>query len=136
MIRTKTILLILSVACICAPLPVLAQSCDIGDVIALTEEERSASDIRAECNGRITGAGSCTLTRVMRLAKDGMSEDEIRGLCRDAAGSDRQAPLSPRTATYCQTNFGVCPLTSGMPGPPGGPCYCIFPMGTATGIAR
>jgi hypothetical protein len=125
----------------CVPSLAWAATCEIADVVAMTEEGRAPAQIRAECGGRVVDGGNCTLTKVMRLAKDGMSEDEISDECTDRSTQkyrppqQQQAP-APRMGTFCQTNFGACPLTIGPPVVAGGPCYCMGPMGSAPGIAR
>lgn len=43
------------------------------------------------------------------------------------------APGSAAAQVFCTTNFGACPMASGMPG---GPCFCATPNGPIQGIAQ
>jgi hypothetical protein len=116
-----------------------AADCSIRDVIDFIDDGLSASDIRKECGPEgVIGAGNCSLSTIIRMARNGADEREIRSECRSTRSrSPRDDTIqTPRVATFCQTNFGACPLTFGPAVPINGPCYCVFPNGSAPGVGR
>src|SRR5262245_25349792 len=96
-------------------LPSLAQSsgrCEIADVVFMIKKERMKPDqVRKECGSSVRNAGSCTMTRILRLADEGMDEDDIADQCRGRR-SDVPGPgtNNPRVASICATPAGACPM--------------------------
>lgn len=115
--------------------------CDIADVVYLAQRENATREkIRAECRS-VRDARDCALTKIIRLAKDGMDEDEIAEQCRgdrtSGSGGARQSKQQdprPSFATFCATPSGSCPLM--VPMPAHAQCYCTGPWGTYYGVSR
>lgn len=112
--------------------------CDVIDVVEMLKDGLDRTQIRGECGGKVD-AGTCTLTKVVRLAKRGLSESDIEDVCSDdeprILNAPRNAPPRPRFATICDTPYASCPIVVGA-GPPGAPCWCATPFGTVYGVSR
>lgn len=101
-------------------------ACEIEDVVAMVEDEESSKDIRADCDRKVVDAGSCSLTKVIRLAEEGQDGDEIRDECASDGGDDdgTVTPPPPSRLSCCNPYTGakVCPMV--IAGPVGTVCSC------------
>ena len=120
--------------------------CEIADVVYMTQKERlNSAKIRQEC-GTLRDGGSCTLTKVMRLASERLNENQIRDECQGGRSSrippqqqqqqqqQLPPPVLPRPASVCMTPFGSCPMMVALM--PGSSCYCATPRGQFWGTAQ
>ena len=116
--------------------------CDIIDVIDLVKDGESRTSIRRECGSAVDDAPGCSLTKVMRYAKDRFSEKQISRRCKTASGQQRtrglqvpaQRRAAPQIARFCTTPLGACPMIVAIPS--GSRCHCTMPYGPVFGIAR
>ncbi len=107
-------------------------ACDVEDVVEMVEDDLSRSEIRKECDRKVNVDG-CSLTKTMRLARDGYDVDEIYEAC-EGRGTSRN-PDGGRRARYCSTPYGTCVITMGRVYV-GEPCFCTGYYGTAWGVGR
>ena len=156
-LRRASLTLLYAIVCaelfLSSPLAAAQGVCEIADVVYMTQRERlSSAKIRQEC-GTLRDGGSCTLTKVMRLASERLNESQIRDECQGGRSSrippqqqqqqqqqqvqqmpQLPPPALPRPASVCMTPFGSCPMMVALI--PGSSCYCATPRGQFWGTAQ
>lgn len=119
-----------------------AARCDIVDVLELVKDGESRANIRLECDNVVDDAPGCSLTKVMRYAKDRYSERQISQRCQSAGNTRSVNPqpapaprrTAPQIARFCTTPLGACPMMIAIPS--GSRCHCAMPYGPVFGVAR
>jgi hypothetical protein len=116
--------------------------CGIEDVVDLVDQEYSSKEIGDECDGKVVGAGRCSLIRVTMMAKKGSDADEIQSQC--ASGGGRRGGTNGGTnggrnddgmSRYCcdpRSGMKVCQIVVN-PGPVGQACWCAGVPGVGMG---
>lgn len=78
---------LITIACFAfAPFDASAE-CDVQEVIEMVEDDSSTSMIKNACDGSVD-VPDCTLSRVIRFARRGDSEDEIYDQCEEDSASE------------------------------------------------
>lgn len=119
-----------------------AARCDIIDVIEMIKDGENRNSIRKECESVVDDAPGCSLTKVMRYAKDRFNERQIARRCQSGSQAPAQthqrspAPQrsAPQIARFCTTPLGACPMMVAIPS--GSRCHCAMPFGPVFGVAR
>jgi len=84
-------------------------ACEVEDVVDMVDSEIESLEIRKDCDKKVNDAGSCALSKVIRLAKDGKDADEIREECEDGVSGGGEVK---QTRLYCCNGYGakICPM--------------------------
>jgi len=141
-LRNVTVFILLAI-----PATIYA-NCDVIDVIDMYDDEgMSKSEVRNECDNKVSDAPNCSVRKVIRFYDDGYDEDEIATKCSSSnnslsgpgygGGQQQSQPQSqpqspqPQISNICQTSMSWCAL--GQSAPIGTPCWCNSGFGPLNG---
>lgn len=116
-------------------LPKSSDACYVADVLDMIENNAQKSHIIERCDGTIVDAESCSIRKVIRLAKEGSSQRRIEREC-DIPVVIADTPKNPTmptnlTSNICQTPVMWCAI--GQFGPVGSRCWCNTMFGPSNG---